>query len=180
MIRFLLAATLGSNYGIYGPAFELLRAAPQTRKRGVSGFGEISDQEWNLDRPDSLREFIALVNRIRNESPALQSDWYLNFIPSTTISSSATANEAQMAQNLIVIVVNLDPHYTQAGFITLPLDLFEIDAAHPYQAHDLITGARYMWTGPRNFVELNPNSVPGHILRIRRHLRSETDFDYFQ
>jgi starch synthase (maltosyl-transferring) len=49
----------------------------------------------------------------------------------------------------------------------------------PYQANDLLTGARYLWNGPRNYVELNPNSVPGHIFRLRRRLRSESDFDYF-
>jgi starch synthase (maltosyl-transferring) len=55
----------------------------------------------------------------------------------------------------------------------------KIDTAHPFQAHDLLTGSRYLWNGPRNFVELNPASVPAHILRIRRRLRSETDFEYF-
>jgi starch synthase (maltosyl-transferring) len=76
-------------------------------------------------------------------------------------------------------VINLDPHHVQSGFIDLPLAKLNIDPDRPYQAHDLLTGARYMWTGPRNYVELNPHSVPGHIFAIRRRLRAETDFDYF-
>jgi starch synthase (maltosyl-transferring) len=43
----------------------------------------------------------------------------------------------------------------------------------------LLTGERYLWNGPRNYVELNPNKQPGHILRIHRRMKIETDFDYF-
>jgi starch synthase (maltosyl-transferring) len=77
------------------------------------------------------------------------------------------------------MVVNLDPHHIQTGYLELPLEDFRIDSNHPFQAHELLTGARYLWNGPRNFVELDPASVPAHIFRIRRRLRSEKDFEYF-
>jgi starch synthase (maltosyl-transferring) len=76
-------------------------------------------------------------------------------------------------------VVNLDPHHTQSGFVTLPLVELEIPQDRGYEAEDLLTGARYLWNGPRNYVELNPSHLPGHILRIHRRLKIETDFDYF-
>jgi len=81
--------------------------------------------------------------------------------------------------NEVLVVVNLDPHYKQSGFITLPLEEFGLDPRQPYQAHDLLTDARYLWHGARNYVELNPKTVPAHIFVIRRKVRTEHDFDYY-
>jgi starch synthase (maltosyl-transferring) len=180
LIRFLLAATLGANYGIYGPAFELMEG------RAVRpGSEEYLDSEkyqiraWDLNSPNSLREFIALVNRIRNENPALQTDWQLEFHPVDNDQLICYSKRADDGSNLLVMIVNLDPHHRQSGFVDLPLERLEIEEDKPYQANDLLTGARYMWTGRRNYVELDPNSVPGHIFRMRRRLRVETDFEYF-
>jgi starch synthase (maltosyl-transferring) len=180
MIRFLLAATLGANYGIYGPAFELMEGRPLR-----PGSEEYLDSEkyqiraWDLNSPASLREFIALVNRIRNENAALQTDWDLEFHPVDNDQLICFSKRAADGSNLLVMVINLDPHHRQSGFVDLPLDRFDIEENKPYQANDLLTGARYMWTGRRNYVDLDPNSVPGHIFRIRRRLRVETDFEYF-
>ncbi len=180
MIRFLLAATLGANYGIYGPAFELMESRPVR-----PGSEEYLDSEkyqirhWDLERPDSLREFIALVNRIRNENTALQNDWTLEFHSVDNDQLICFSKRSEDSANLIVVVINLDPHHTQAGTVDLPLYKWQIEEDRPYQANDLLTGARYVWNGRRNWVELNPSSVPAHILRIRRRLRVETDFEYF-
>jgi starch synthase (maltosyl-transferring) len=180
LIRFLLAATLGANYGIYGPPFELLESRPVR-----PGSEEYLDSEkyqirhWDLERPDSLRDLIALVNRIRNENPALQSDWSLAFHPVNNEQIICYSKHTDDPANLIVVVVNLDPHHTQTGIVDLPLDKWKIEEDRPYQANDLLTGARYVWSGRKNYVELNPDSVPAHILRIRRRLRVETDFEYF-
>ena len=178
--RLILAATLGASYGIYGPAFELLENRPREQ-----GSEEYLDSEkyqvrrWDRDRADSLRELIAIVNRIRNENPALQTDRGLRF--------HATENEQLLAYtkstpdnaNVVLTVVNVDPHHVQRGMVTLPLDELGIERDRPYQAHELITGARYLWNGPRNFVELNPLSLPGQIFRFRRRVRSEHDFEYY-
>ena len=180
MIRLLLAATIGANYGIYGPAFELLEGRPRQ-----AGSEEYLDSEkyqirhWDLNQTSSLRELITLVNRIRNENPALQSDWSVEFHPVDNDQLLCFSKRSDDGANIILVVINLDPHHTQSGFVHLPLEDFGIEAGHPFQAHELLTGARYLWDGPRNYVELNPQSVPAHIFRIRRRLRAETDFDYF-
>ncbi len=180
MIRLMLAATLGANYGIYGPAFELLEGRP-----AKPGSEEYLDSEkyqiraWELDRPDSLRELITLVNRIRHENPALQTDWLLDFHPVDNEQLICYSKRSPDGSNLILVVVNLDPHHRQSGFVDLALRDLGIDEDRPYQANDLLTGARYMWSGPRNYVELDPNSIPAHIFRIRRRVRVESDFEYF-
>jgi starch synthase (maltosyl-transferring) len=81
--------------------------------------------------------------------------------------------------NVIVVVVNLDPYHTQSGWVELPLDQLGLDWHQPYQLHELLGEARYLWQGPRNYVELNPQVVPAHVFRIRRRVRTERDFEYY-
>jgi starch synthase (maltosyl-transferring) len=180
MIRLLLAATLGASYGIYGPAFELCE-----NRALRAGSEEYLDSEkyqlrhWNLDHPSSLKDLISRVNHIRRENAALQSGWNLRFHPVDNEQIIAYSKVTDDLSNIIVTVVNLDPHYTQSGWVDLPLEEFHLDPHQPYQMHDLLTDTRYLWHGPHNYVELNPQKLPGHIFCIRRRLRTEHDFDYF-
>jgi starch synthase (maltosyl-transferring) len=80
---------------------------------------------------------------------------------------------------VILVVVNLDPHHTQSGWVRVPLHELNIQHHETYQVHDLLTGARYLWHGEHNFVQLDPHSAPAHILRLRRRIKTERDFDYF-
>lgn len=180
VIRLLLAATLGANYGIYGPAFELMENKPV--RRGSEEYLNSEKYEirhWDLNRSDSLRDLIARINGIRNGNEALQQDWTLKFHLTDNDQLLAYSKESEDRANLILTVVNLDPHYTQSGYVTLPLEALEIPVDRGYEAEDLLTGARYLWHGPRNYVELNPAKASGHILKIYRHLKVETDFEYF-
>jgi starch synthase (maltosyl-transferring) len=179
--RFFLAATLGASYGIYGPAFEL----GENRPREV-GSEEYLDSEkyqlrsWNLDSADSLRELITLVNRVRRENPALHNDRSLRFHPTENDQLLAYTKSTEDLGEVVLTVVNVDPRRTQAGIITLPLGDLGLPSDRSYQAHEVITGARYTWSGPRNYVEINPWSAPGQIFRFRRRVRTEHDFEYFQ
>ena len=178
MLRVALAATLGANYGIYGPAYELM----EHEARDPGGEEYLDSEKYqlrqrDLRRPDSLRDYIARLNRVRRENPALQSDWSLSFHEIDNplmLCYSKTAGE-----DTLVMVANLDPHNIQAGWIDLPLAELGVTDDTPFQAHDLLSGARYLWQGARNFVRLDPHVSPIHILRLRRRLRSERDFDYF-
>jgi starch synthase (maltosyl-transferring) len=119
------------------------------------------------------------VNRIRRENPALQSNWSLRFHPVDNDQLIVYSKTTGDLANIIVVVVNLDPHHTQSGWVDLPVELFQLDSHQPYQVHDLLTDARYFWHGTHNYVELNPQMMPAHIFRIRRLVRTERDFDYF-
>jgi starch synthase (maltosyl-transferring) len=120
-----------------------------------------------------------MVNRIRRENPALQNDTTLRFHNIDNDQLLAYSKRSLDGTNLIVTVVNLDPRHRHSGYLDLPLDQIGADTAGSYQVHELLTGARYIWTGSRNFVELDPASVPAHIFRVRRRLRTERDFEYF-
>ena len=180
MARLVLAASLGASYGIYGPAFDLCEATP--REPGSEEYLNSEKYEvraWDLERPDSLAELIARVNRIRRENPALQHDWSLRFYPTDNESLICYSKHSAEQDNLILAVVNLDPHHVQAGWVDLPLETLQLLPDQPFQVHDLLSDARYLWQGARNYVELDPRAVPAHIFRVRRHVRTERDFDYF-
>jgi starch synthase (maltosyl-transferring) len=180
MIRLCLAATLGANYGIYGPAFELFE-----NRALRPGSEEYLDSEkyqirvWDINRPDSLKDLIARINRIRRENAALQSDASLRFHEVDNEQLIAYSKMSGDSANIILVVVNLDPHHTQSGWVELPLAQYGLEPHQEYQVHDLVTDARFLWQGPRNYVELNPHVMPAHIFRLRRRVRSEQDFDYF-
>ena len=79
----------------------------------------------------------------------------------------------------ILIVVNLDPHHTQSGWVEVPIHDLGIAPDQPFQVHDLLTDARYLWHGAWNYVELNPHAIPAHIFRVIRDLRTEKNFEYY-
>ncbi len=180
MIRFVLAATLAASYGIYGPAFELCLNTP--REQGSEEYIDSEKYEiktWDLEKPGSLKPLISRVNQIRADNPALQSDWNLHFHHVDNEQLICYSKHTDDKSNVMLMIVNLDPFSTQAGWVDVPLEMFELDPNRPYQVHDLLTDTRYLWNGAHNFVQLTHDGVPAHIFRIRRYLRSEQDFDYY-
>jgi starch synthase (maltosyl-transferring) len=180
MCRLVLAATLAASYGIYGPAYEMCVNTP--REPGSEEYLNSEKYEyryWNLDDPESLHDFIARVNGIRRSNPALHSNERLRFHPISNEQMICYSKTAEDGNNTILVVVNLDPYHTQSGWIELPLDQVGLGWDQPYQLHELLGDARYLWQGPRNYVELDPHVVPAHIFRIRRRVRSERDFEYY-
>lgn len=178
--RLVLAATLAAGYGIYGPAYELMEHA--AREPGSEEYRDSEKYQlrhWDLDRADSLRPFVARVNRIRRENPALHADWRLKFFDTDNEQMIAYAKTTEDLTNAIVCVVNLDPHHTHSGWVDLDLAALGIEPGAQYQMHDLLTGAHFLWSGPRNFVQLDPARVPAHVFRVRRRVHREQDFDYF-
>ncbi len=180
MVRLTLAATLGASYGIYGPAFELQANEPRE-----PGSEEYLDSEkyqrrvWDLERADSLAPFIARVNRIRRDNPALQSDRSLHFHAIDNEALIAYSKRSAAGHNTLLCVVNLDPHHAQSGWLDLDLAALGLEDGGRFQAHDLLSEARFLWQGRRNYVALDPSKGPAHVLLIRRRVRSERDFDYF-
>ena len=180
MVRLLLAATLGANYGIYGPAFELVENTP--REPGSEEYLNSEKYEvkhWELNSPSSLKDFIARVNRIRRENMALQNDHSLVFHETDNQNLICYSKTAEDLTNIVIVVVNLDWAHTQTGWVTLDLDALGLERSHSFEVHDLLSGSRFLWQGAREYVELTPLSLPGHILVVRRWARTERDFDYY-
>lgn len=180
MSRFILAATLGASYGIYGPAFELMESRPQ--KAGSEEYLDSEKYEirtWDRDRADSLKEFICRVNRIRRENAAFHNDASLMFHHVDNDELIAYSKHSVDGENVTLTVVNLSPHYVHSGWVQLDLEALGMQSDKPFQVVDLLTDAYYTWQGSRNYVQIDPYSVPAHVFVIRRNLRTEHDFDYF-
>jgi starch synthase (maltosyl-transferring) len=178
--RLILAATLGANYGIYGPAFELCEnAAREPGSEEYLNSEKYEIKRWNFDSPDSLKELIARINRIRRENGALHSNHSLRFHAVDNSQIICFSKSTEDLENVIVVVVNLDPYHAQAGWVELPLEQLNLSPQQPFQMHDLLSDAHYLWQGTRNYVLLDPQSVPAQVFRVRHRLRREQDFDYF-
>jgi starch synthase (maltosyl-transferring) len=180
MSRLVLAATLGASYGIYGPAYEFTENQP--REPGSEEYlnsEKYEIRQWDWKAQGTLRELIQRINQIRRENPALHTNEKLEFHEVENQNLIAYSKMTPDGENLILCVVNLDPHHTQSGWLRLPLKDWGLNPTDNLQFHDLITDARFLWSGARNYVELNPQFVPAHVFRLRRFVRREQDFDYF-
>jgi starch synthase (maltosyl-transferring) len=176
--RLVLAATLSSSYGIYGPAFELMEHVPRPGSEEYIDNEKFQLRTWDLEREDSLRDVIARLNQIRRGNPALHDNTRIVFHP-TDNDQLLCFSKSDGQDNIVVVVVNLDANHRHSGWLQLDLAALGIGAEERIQVHDELTDVRYHWTGPRNYVELDPKLMPAHVFRIRRKSRTEHDFEYF-
>ena len=164
-LRLVLAATFGASYGIYGPPYEHMEHVP--REPGSEEYFNSEKYElrsWDLHAEVSLAPFIAKVNRIRKENPALQRDHTLRF--HTIENQSLIAYSKRHERNLVLTVANLHLEWSQSGWVQMPLHDLGLDPQQPYLVEDLLNDRTYEWHGEWNFVELNPKLTPAHIFRI--------------
>jgi len=173
-VRLLLAATLAASYGIYS-GFELCENVPV--KQGSEEYldsekYQIKPRDWN--RADGLRELIARVNHIRRDHPALQTNAGLNFHATDNPAflwfskSARTEGSERLARaERVFVVVNTDPHWTQHGWVQMPVWELGIGSRDRYIVEDLLDGAQYTWRGEWNYVRLEPATKVAHVLVIR-------------
>jgi starch synthase (maltosyl-transferring) len=166
IIRLLLAATLSSNYGIYGPVFERGINVPMPGKEEYIDNEKYEIKHWSPLENSRIWDTIRKVNNIRKSFPALQ---YTN-----NIELLNTSNDMIMAylkrddinfQHLIVII-NLDEKNTQSGWVNVPFE--ELSKLHGPVLHitDQLYNDSYEWSKDWNYVELSPQTKPAHIFSI--------------
>jgi starch synthase (maltosyl-transferring) len=174
-----LAATLSSNYGIYGPVFELCVQDALPGREEYLDSEKYEIRHWNRNQDGNISTFIKQVNRIRKENTALQNTNTIRFHALDNPNLICYDKISDDKENHLLVVVNLDPHYRQSGWVDLPLEDLHIPVDQPFMVHDLFTDEKYIWQGPRNYIELDPQKLPAHIFRIYKGMRKEQDFDYF-
>ncbi len=167
MQRVILAATLSSNYGLYGPAYELGENAPF--KAGGEEYlhsEKYEIREWDLNARHSIAPLITRLNTIRRENCALQSNESLHFhnVDNPHILCYSKTSGA----NQILVAISLDPTQEQAGWIDLDLKHLGIRYDETFDVEDLLTGTHYSWHDRSNYVALRPDVLPAHILRVHR------------
>ena len=163
--RLILAATLSSNYGLYGPVYEFGFTQPMPGKQEYVDNEKYEIKHWNWDEYTRIKELIARVNKIRKENPALQDTYNIEFAATTNDQIICYCKTDKRTGNMLIIAVNLDHFNTQAAEVRIPLEKIGMPVGQQYRVKDLLSGDKYKW-GETNYVELNPWEMPAHILRI--------------
>ena len=171
LIRAILAATLSSVYGIYS-GFELCENAALPGREEYLDSEKYQWKERDWDAPGNIKDWIARLNRIRKQNRALQFYDNLRFYHAENDAILCYAKMTAARDNIILVVVNLDPTQSQNSYVHIPPGDFGPMDVDFYQVHDLLTDDRYLWRGERNYVELHPHQ-PAHIFRVRRWLAGE-------
>jgi len=167
MIRVALAATLSPLYGIYS-GYELCEneALPGREEYLDSEKYQYKERDWNA--PGNIKDWIARLNKIRKENRALQLYTNLRFHDAENEAILFYSKMTAARDNIILVVVNLDPHRKQNSFVDVPIESFGQIESDVYQVQDLLSGATYTWHARRNYVELDPDIQPAHIFLVRR------------
>lgn len=165
--RYVLAATLSGNIGIYGPVFEYMvtEAMPGKEEYLNSEKYEVRHWDWTLE--NKLTYLIAKVNGLRKGHEALQQTNNIQFCHIENDHLLAFYKWNDDKTNELLVVINLDPYYSQAGLVQLPLEALGISAGHEVVMQDLITENGYYWHEEWNYVELHP-ALPFHIFQIKK------------
>jgi starch synthase (maltosyl-transferring) len=163
--RLVLAASLGGNYGVYS-GFELCEATAVPGKEEYFDSEKYEIRAWDWDRPGNIRPDIALMNRLRNERPALQSFADVTFYNAWNDAILYYGKRTPDRQDFVLFAVNLDAHNGQGADFEVPLWEFGLPDEAAIDAEDLVTGARFTWHGKIQHVWLDPNHNPYAIWRL--------------
>ncbi|HVD95729.1 MAG TPA: alpha-1,4-glucan--maltose-1-phosphate maltosyltransferase [Candidatus Limnocylindria bacterium] len=167
MIRVLLAATLSPLYGIYS-GYELCEneALPGREEYLDSEKYQFKERDWNAQ--GNIKNWITRLNRIRKQNRALQLYTNLRFYHAENDAILFYGKMTAARDNIILVVVNLDPHRKQNSFVDVPIEQFGQMESDDYRVEDLLSGTSYTWRGRHNYVEIDPNIQPAHIFLVRR------------
>ena len=168
-LRAVLAATLAANWGVYGPALEL--AEGRGRAQGSEDYldsEKYQRREWQLDDPASLAPLLARLNGLRAAHPALQQDRTLRFHHSENPNLLVYSKSDPEAADAVLVVVNLDPHHAQHGWIDVDVQALGLEYDAPYHVHDELGDEGFDWRGAWNWVRLDPAASPAHVFVVRK------------
>ncbi|HYC86199.1 MAG TPA: alpha-amylase family glycosyl hydrolase, partial [Chryseosolibacter sp.] len=169
IIRLALAATLSSNYGMYGPVYEFCENTPVPGKEEYMDSEKYEVRQFDWKKTNRMTDIITLLNKARKANPALQSTWNLQFCFIENPNLIAYLKVTDDLSNIFLVVVNLDAHARQVGFVQLPRQRLKLGEHINVKLHDLVTDEHYTWTQEWNYVELDPYKMPFHLFKLEIH-----------
>lgn len=165
LFRHFLAATLSSNYGMYGPVYEFMECEAVPGKEEYLNSEKYEIRNWNWEIDTKISHLITKINKVRKEQPALQQTNNIHFCQTYNEQLIAFYKWDQQRQNHIICVANMDPHNHQRGQLQIPKDLIGIDWRTKITAKDLVLNNSYEWYDNNAYLELGPE-LPYHIFKI--------------
>ena len=164
--RYALAATLSSNVGVYGPVYEFMES------QAIPGREEYADSEkyqirvWDWTKRTRIMEIMSLINKARHHLSALQQTNNIEFLEIDNPQIIAFHKWSFDSQNKALIVISLDQHYVQKGWIKVPLQQWGIHEGHNVRVIDMVTEDSYNWDKEWCYVELH-SVLPFHIFEVQ-------------
>ncbi len=169
ILRFALASTLSSSYGMYGPSYEFLENIPVEGKEEYFNSEKYEVRHYDWKKTNRMTDIISLVNKARKENAALQSTWNIQFCEIENPNLIAYLKTTDDLSNIILVVVTLDAFANQQGFVQLPKERLKLSDKINVKVTDLITEEKYTWTQEWNYVELSPYKLPFHLFKLEIH-----------
>jgi starch synthase (maltosyl-transferring) len=166
LIRAALAATLSGLFGVYS-GFELCEAQALPGREEYLNSEKYEIRAWNWDAPGSIIAEITRLNQIRRANSALQTHLGLSFHNAYNGQVLYYSKATDDLQNVVLVAVNLDPHFPQECDIEVPLWLWGVSDTAAVTVEDLMTDRRFVWQGKIQHIRLDPAELPFAIWRIR-------------
>ena len=171
-VRAVLAATLSANWGIYGPAFELVeQLAIRPGSEEYLDSEKYQTRQWDLTSDASLEPLITKLNRIRQEQPALRHLRTLQFHDTDSEGLLCFSKTDPMGDgDPILVIVNLNGYEPHSGHVHIDPRTFDLGLGDDddFVLDDLLGGGTYRWRGWHNFVALDPGRTGyAHVFAVR-------------
>lgn len=166
ILRFALAATLSSNYGIYGAAYEFRDNDPYLGKEEFNNSEKYEIRYYDWKRTNRMTDIMSLVNKARKENASLQSTWNIQFCDIQNDNIIAYLKCTDDLSNIILVLVNLNANAMESGFVQLPKSILKLDDKINVKLNDLVTGEHFTWTQEWNYVQINPDKMPFHLFKL--------------
>lgn len=165
--RYVLAATLSSNIGIYGPVFEQMIDQPIVGREEYLNSEKFQICNYDWFKENRLTSIISKVNKIRTNHKALQQTNNIKFCSINNDNLIAFYKWDDARENELLIIISLDEYHTQQGMLKVPLQELGIGHGHHIKVTDLITEITYDWYDEWNFIQLQ-TPIPFHIFKITK------------
>jgi starch synthase (maltosyl-transferring) len=171
-IRAALAATLTPSWGMYA-GYELY----EHRRFKEGGEEYLDSEKYEIKVRDwagaekkqlTLAPFITVLNKIRRENVALQRLRNLRFHHCDN--DQILAYSKREGDNLILVVVNLDPNFAQETTINWDMQALGIskeNSSNNFEVTDLIDSAKYQWSA-HTYIRLDPTRLSGKVVHIAK------------
>ncbi|MDO8143002.1 alpha-1,4-glucan--maltose-1-phosphate maltosyltransferase [Isoptericola sp. 178] len=183
-VRALLAATGSPTWGIYS-GYELVENVPRpgVEEQIDNEKYEYRPRDWSQGDDIGIATLLRRLNEIRRDHPALQQLRNVTIHPTTNdqvIAYSrrvraehlpAAGRPGATQDDIVLMVVNLDPHHTQESTVLLDLEALglrkpdDVEDQPFFTAHDELSETSYPW-GAHPYVRLDPQVQVGHVLKV--------------
>ena len=163
--RLLLAATLSSSYGLYGPSYEIMENRGNTNgKEEYYDSEKYTARHYDWSYRNRITDTYKIINQLRKAHPALQQTNNIVFTDTSNPNLLSYAKYSDDRKSIIWCVVNFDPYQPQEGYCQVPKAL--LGNVKSFRVNELLTDQTYWWNGEANYVRLDPGYWPAHVFEV--------------